>query len=121
HGGATTYEFLKDTLHLPNFIINGMYIDGVYYHPTFLYESIWNLLGFIIVIFILRPKFRFNIGMMTAFYLMWYGFIRTFIEAMRTDALMFGFIKVAQLTSIAMFIIGVCLMIYFNKTRRKNE
>jgi phosphatidylglycerol:prolipoprotein diacylglycerol transferase len=120
HGGATTYEFLHDTLHLPEFIVQGMYIDGVYYQPTFLYESIWNLVGFLIVIFILRPKWRFKVGMLSGFYLMWYGFIRIFIEMMRTDALMFGPIKVAQLASVIMFISGIILMVYLTK-KEKNE
>lgn len=115
HGGPTTYEFLKDTLHLPDFIVNGMFINGVYYHPTFLYESIWNLTGFAILILVIRPKFRFKYGIITGFYLMWYGFIRFFIEMMRTDALMFGPIKVAQLTSLAMFVLGLVIIIIRNK------
>lgn len=117
HGGPTTKEFLQNTLHLPEFIVNGMYIDGVYYHPTFLYESIWNLTGFIMLIAVIRPKFRNKYGIITGFYLMWYGFIRMFIEIMRTDALMFGPIKVAQITSLMMFLIGILLII----TRYKGD
>lgn len=41
---------------IPNFIIEGMYIDGAYYQPTFLYESVWNLIGFIIMLFLRRTK-----------------------------------------------------------------
>ncbi len=111
HGGATTKDFLQNTMHLPDFIVNGMYIDGVYYQPTFLYESIWNLIGFVILMLVIRPKFRNRYGIITGFYLMWYGFIRVFIEMMRTDALMFGPFKVAQMTSLAMFIIGLILII----------
>ncbi len=112
HGGPTTYEFLSDKLHLPDFIVNGMYINGTYYQPTFLYESIWNIIGFIIIMTVLRPRFRNNYGIISGFYLMWYGFIRVFIEMMRTDALMLGPIKVAQLTSLTMFIIGLFLLIW---------
>lgn len=111
HGGPTTKEFLQNTLHLPDFIVNGMYIDGVYYHPTFLYESMWNIIGFIIIMTVIRPRYRTNYGIITGFYLMWYGFIRVFIEAMRTDALMLGPIKVAQFTSLGMFILGLILII----------
>lgn len=111
HGGPTTKEFLQNTLHLPDFIINGMYIDGVYYHPTFLYESMWNIIGFIIIMMVIRPRYRNNYGIITGFYLMWYGFIRVLIEAMRTDALMLGPIKVAQFTSLCMFILGLILII----------
>ncbi len=111
HGGPTTKAFLQDTLHLPDFIVNGMHIDGIYYHPTFLYESVWNLIGFILMMTLIRPKFRNRYGIITGCYLMWYGFIRFFIEMMRTDALMFGPIKVAQMTSLAMFIGGLILII----------
>lgn len=72
HGTPSTYEFLKNTLHLPDFIVNGMYIDGIYYHPTFLYESIWNFIGFLLVMLFIRKRVRFSYGKLTAFYLMWY-------------------------------------------------
>lgn len=121
HGGATTYEFLHNTLHLPLFIVNGMYIDGVYYQPTFLYEAVWNLIGFLIIIFILRPRWQFSYGRITAFYLMWYGFIRTIIEQMRTDALLAGGIKVAQVASIIMFVTGLAMFIYFYISSKKEK
>ncbi len=120
HGGATSYEFLKNTLHLPDFIVNGMYINGIYYHPTFLYESIWNLTGFALMMLILRKKWRYSYGKLTAFYFMWYGFIRIFIEQMRTDALMLGPIKVAQFTSLCMVLGGLILFIVINR-REKND
>ncbi len=119
HGGATTKDFLQNTMHLPDFIVNGMYINGTYYQPTFLYESIWNIIGFIIIMVAIRPKFRNRYGVITGFYLMWYGFIRTIIESMRTDALMWGPIRVAQATSIAMFVIG--LIILYKKKGEVNE
>ena len=43
---------------LPEFIINQMYINGAYYHPTFLYESIWNIVGFILLILLRRVNLR---------------------------------------------------------------
>lgn len=120
HGPATTESFLRQTLHLPDFIVNGMCIDGVYYQPTFLYESTWNILGFVIIMLVLRKKWRFDYGKLTAFYLMWYGFIRFFIEFLRTDALTFGPVRVAQLMSLIMFIAGTFLM-YKKINREKNE
>lgn len=117
HGGPTTQEFLQNTLHLPDFIVNGMNIEGVYYHPTFLYESIWNLIGFIIMMTIIRPKYRNKYGLITGCYLIWYGFIRIFIEMMRTDALMLGPIKVAQLTSFGMVLLGIGIIV----VKRKGE
>ncbi len=121
HGPATTYEFLKNTMHLPMFIVNGMHIDGVYYQPTFFYESTWNLIGAILVLIMIRPKWRYQYGKITAFYLIWYGFIRTFIEQMRTDALMFGPIRVAQLTSIIMVIAGIILLVNLRKENHENR
>ena len=49
YGGEVTRRFLEG-LFLPNFIIEGMHINGAYYHPTFLYESLWTFIGFIILI-----------------------------------------------------------------------
>ena len=53
HGAATTIETLK-SFYIPQFIIDGMNIHGVYYHPTFLYESLWCIIGFIILLFFRR-------------------------------------------------------------------
>lgn len=116
YGPKTTLAFLQ-SLHLPEFIIKGMNIGGVYHQPTFLYESIWCFLGFIIILFYRRGTYRKN-GDMIAFYLMWYGLGRFFIEGLRTDSLMLGPIKMAQLVSILMIIIGV---IMFIKRRKESK
>lgn len=109
HGGITTLEFLT-SLHLPNFIIEGMKIHGIYYHPTFLYESFWCIIGFIIMLIYRRRYYR-KIGQVTAFYMIWYGIGRFFIESMRTDSLMLGNFKIAQIISIIFIILGILLMI----------
>ena len=105
HGAATTVAKLKSAL-VPNFVIKGMNIGGFYYQPTFYYESIWCLLGFILLIYLRRRKYL-KVGMLLWTYFMWYGAGRFFIERMRTDSLMFGGFKVAQLVSIALFVIGL--------------
>ena len=105
HGAATSLEHLK-SLHLPQFIINGMNINGIYYEPTFLYESFLCLIGFIIVLFIRRGKYT-KVGTITSFYLMYYSVVRFLIESMRTDSLMLGGFKVAQIISIILFLIGL--------------
>lgn len=110
HGLKTSLEYLN-SLHLPKFIIDGMNIDGAYYLPTFLYESLWNLLGLIIIIFIIRRLKNIKVGDITGFYLIWYSFIRFFIEGLRTDSLMLGDFRVAQIISIILFITGVILII----------
>jgi phosphatidylglycerol---prolipoprotein diacylglyceryl transferase len=110
YGSVVTLEFLKN-LRLPNFIIEGMNIGGNYHHPTFLYESLWTLLGFIIIIIIRKNKY-IKIGHLTSFYLVWYGIGRFFIEGLRTDSLMFETLKAAQIASLGMILIGIAMFIY---------
>lgn len=119
HGPVTTLEHLQ-SLFLPEFIIDGMYINGNYYIPTFLYESVWCFLGFIIMIILRRKKFM-KVGYLTSFYLVWYGIERFFVEGLRTDSLMFFSLKIAQLVSLAMVIIGIILFIYSLKKSDKYE
>ena len=119
HGGVVTRAFLEK-IHIPEFIIKGMYIDGVYYHPTFFYESCLNLICFI-VLMILRFNKKIKDGMIVSIYLMWYGIVRFFIESMRTDALMLGTLKMAQLISITLFIIGLVLFIFSIKHDKYNK
>ena len=114
YGSATTLEFLNKIIPF-DFIVEGMNIDGIYYHPTFLYESLWCLLGFIILLFVRRMKYT-QIGQITGFYLIWYGIGRFFIEILRTDSLMFGNIKAAQVISILMILLG--FLIIFIKARK---
>ena len=113
HGAVTTLANLKD-LHIPDFIIDGMQIGGLYYHPTFLYESLWCVLGFIVLLIIRRIKY-IKVGQTTCLYLMWYSFGRFFIEAMRTDSLMIGGFKVAQIISIILFIGALLYMMYLSR------
>ena len=123
HGGETTKLFLEK-MHIPSFIINGMYINGVYYHPTFFYESILNLIGLIILLIVRKNKNIKN-GMLLSIYLIWYSIVRFFIEALRTDSLMLDTLKMAQVISIILFITGIIIFIislkkgnYYNE--RKN-
>ncbi|MCM3597951.1 prolipoprotein diacylglyceryl transferase [Metabacillus idriensis] len=114
HGGVVTRSFLEN-LYLPDFIINQMYIDGQYYHPTFLYESLWNFFIFGLLIFVRRKNLVQ--GEMFFSYLILYSVGRFFIEGMRTDSLLlFDIIRIAQLVSISLIIIGITMIIY----RRKN-
>lgn len=109
YGVATTLETLQ-SFHLPNFIIDGMNINGTYYTPTFLIESIWCLIGFIVLLIIKSRKYN-KIGQVTACYLMWYGVGRFFIEALRTDSLMLMNFKVAQIVSVVMVLVGLIMFI----------
>lgn len=119
HGGIVTYEFLK-SLQIPKFIIDGMYINGNYYHPTFLYESLWCLLGFIILI-IIRKITQRKKGIMTYGYFIWYGLGRIFVEGLRTDSLYIGNYRVSQLVSLFLIITGIIGIIIAIKKGNKNE
>lgn len=106
HGGPVSYDFIK---HFPSFIQKGMQIEGIYYHPTFLYESLWDLCVFLILMIVLRKNKENGIIFFT--YLGLYSIGRFFIEGLRTDSLMFGLIRVAQLVSLCGVIIWIVFLI----------
>ncbi len=116
YGLATTANHLKK-IFIPDFVINGMKIDGTYYLPMFYFESVSCFLFFVLLMFIRRGKYL-KVGSLTGMYLIGYGIIRFFIEMSRTDALMLGGFKVAQIMSFIMLIIGVImLMINYRKSK----
>lgn len=120
HGPSTTLSALQD-MHLPNFIIDGMNIAGTYYIPTFLFESLWCILGFIVLILFRRFK-KNKIGMITGLYLMWYSIGRFFIEGLRTDSLMLFDLRIAQIISLIMFVVGIILFLFsYKKCTLYNE
>ena len=85
HGGAVSADFISK---FPEFIQKGMLINGAYYHPTFLYESLWNIVGFLFIVFVLRKLPKLLVGEIAAFYAVWYSIGRYMVEGMRTDSLM---------------------------------
>lgn len=119
HGGITTYQNLKN-MHIPEFIINGMHIEGKYYYPTFFFESIWCLIGFIILMITRRNK-NLRKGFQIGFYFIWYGIGRFFIEAFRTDSLMFFGLKIAQIVSLIGIIIGIIIIVTNRNKKYYNE
>ena len=110
YGGPVSRSFLEN-LYLPNWLIEQMYIEGTYVHPTFLYESLWNIVAFIILLF--ARKWNWRRGEMFFFYLIWYSFGRFFIEGMRTDSLyLIGELRSAQVVSIIAIAIGIIAIVY---------
>lgn len=103
---------VKSLNYLPSFIRDQMYIDGRYRQPTFLYESSWNLLGFLLILILRRKPQFLRQGEVTAFYLIWYGFGRMIIEGMRTDSLMFAGLRVSQWLSMILILVGLAIIIY---------
>ncbi|WP_010532135.1 prolipoprotein diacylglyceryl transferase [Lentibacillus jeotgali] len=117
HGGPISEE-TSNSFHtyLPDFIMNQMCIDGVMYHPTFLYESVWNVLVFILLL-VLRRRNPLR-GEVFLSYLMAYSFGRFFIEGMRTDSLYVPGteIRMAQLISVAIILAVIALIWYRRKS-----
>lgn len=119
YGAVTSLDFLKG-LHLPDFIIQQMFIDGAYRQPTFLYESFFNLIGLILIL-VLRHKHVFKQGEVALSYVLWYSIVRFFVEGMRTDSLLLGSIRVSQALSAILFVVVVGIVIYRRKVVKPKE
>jgi prolipoprotein diacylglyceryl transferase len=96
----------------------GIMVDGVKVHPTFLYESIWNLLVFLFLIWY-RKKSKVE-GEIFLLYVILYSIARFFIEGLRTDSLMLGPIRVAQLISVLTIAVGGAVLYNRKKAAEKN-
>ncbi len=111
-------------------IADGMSMDGDMYknglemlwekpvHPCFLYESIWCLLGFVILAF--WSKRRKYDGQIFLMYLTWYGAERFLVEGIRTDSLMLGNIRISQALAAVIFVASVILQIVFFIRRKRD-
>ena len=116
-GGKTTLDFLQ-SLHLPHFIIEQMYINGAYRQPTFLYESVGNLIGLILILVLRNRTHLFKRGEIFLTYLIWYPTVRFFVEGMRTDSLyILPGVRVSQMLSLVLLIVAITLFIYRRKTK----
>lgn len=132
HGGPISTSIVEgraflERLKLPDFIIDQMYLSDNWYnapiesitrnymHPTFLYESFFNFIGLMILIFIRKYWKKYWLGDAALFYLVWYGVLRYFIESIRTDALMVTIFnhqfRQAQVISVFMVVAGIVLFV----------
>lgn len=102
---------------------------GVGVHPCFLYESVWCLLGFVILHFVSKKFYKYN-GQIFFMYMVWYGFERMIVEGLRTDSLymhfsFFGYTpRVSQVLSFAIMVLGIILLVVFglkNKNKDKSK
>lgn len=116
YGAITTLSDLQKS-GIPQFVIDGMYINGAYHQPTFLYESIWSFFGFIALLIVRKYKYLKN-GQLTGVYLIWYSVGRLIIEGMRTDSLMLGNFRIAQIVSIILIIVGINMLVFCRKGAR---
>ena len=120
HGSPTSLAFLE-SLHLPTFIIQQMKINGIYYQPTFLYESFFNLIGLIIILSLRHKKHLFKQGEIFLTYVIWYSLVRFFVEGMRTDSLYIAnTIRVSQALSVVLFILAIATWIYRRRVVKPN-
>ena len=101
--GAPTESFLRMGL------FDTTTQEFVYYHPTFLYESVWNAVGFVLLHF-LSKKRKYD-GQVALGYLAWYGLGRTFIEGLRMDSLYWGSFRVSQVLAAITCFIGATILI----------
>ena len=120
YGSVVEYKTLVNMKIIPQFVIDNMYINGSYHLPMFYFESLACLLGFLILLFIRRRKYVKN-GQIFSFYLIWYGLCRFLIETFRTDSLMFFNIKVAQIVSVIMILVGIIIIIKQQRKPRLDE
>jgi len=108
YGSIVNESYYK---YFPSFIKNTMYIESAYRVPTFLYESVLNVLGFFLIVIALKRFSKPKRGDLAYAYLMWYGITRFWVEGMRTDSLMFMGLRMAQVTSVVFVLIGMVGML----------
>lgn len=128
YGPIIDLNMLKQ-MHLPNFVIEGMFIDGAYHHPTFLYESITCLICFIFLMLLKRFYKNLKVGTLCGIYFIIYGVERFFVEKLRQDSLMLCGIKVAQLVSVIMIVAGLVFLVishiknikFYDNRKKEND
>lgn len=91
----------------------------IFVHPTFLYESLWNFAGLLVLHFVVAKRKKYT-GQITFFYLAWYGFGRMLIEPLRTDSLKIGIFDVSTLVGFLCFAVFATLYVVFLKKEKKN-
>lgn len=112
HGGPVSEQFIS---RFPDLIKNQMYIDGQYYHPAFLYESVWNL-GVFLALTWYWPRKK-EAGEVAFLYLVLYSVGRFLVESIRTDSLMLGPFRVAQLVSLLLIMLGFAGIIILRRKK----
>ena len=112
HGGVTD-NFLRMGL------LNPSTGTGQYYHPTFLYESVWNFVGFILLHS--QSKHRKYDGQTALMYVAWYGAGRAIIEGLRTDSLWWGNFRVSQVLAAASCAVALIVLLILSRKEHKLE
>jgi phosphatidylglycerol:prolipoprotein diacylglycerol transferase len=97
-----------------------MYIEGAYHHPTFLYESVGNVILFLLIILVVKRISKKN-GIQFFSYFVGYGIVRFFVEGMRTDSLMLGSLRMAQIISLIFIVCGIAGILYIHFKREDKQ
>ncbi len=117
-GGNTTLPWGMTSATISNYLAGvasalaeqGITVDPTLpVHPTFLYESVWNLVGFFLILRLVLPRRKFD-GQLFLCYTLWYGLGRVWIEALRTDSLMWGAFRVSQLVAAVCVVVSLALL-----------
>ena len=95
------------------------YMGFEWHLATFFYESLWNIIGFVILLFVFKKSKK--LGTTTAIYLIYYGLGRVWIEGLRTDSLYWGPLRVSQWLSAIMIVIGIVVIVYNYLNKRKGN
>lgn len=111
-GGNTNLPWAMTGDIIKQGVVGGGYDPDLPVHPTFLYESLWCLVGLVLLHMVSKKAYRFK-GQIFAMYIGWYGLGRFWIEGLRTDSLMLGTMKVSQLVAIVGIIGGIVLLAVF--------
>lgn len=109
YGGETTLPWRMR-------IVNDYHPTGIEVHPTFLYESLWNLAGFIFLNLYSKKK-KFD-GEIFFLYLGWYGLGRMFIEGLRTDSLYLGGLRISQWLAGACLVVAIGMLIFLHAVKK---
>lgn len=107
YGGETTLPW---RMQLSTVLTSGFKSEPIVVHPTFLYESLWNAVGFAIIAVFYKKK-RFH-GQWFCFYMIWYGLGRAIIEGLRADSLMLGSLRVSQILALLVCVAGCAIFGY---------
>ena len=125
YGNLSGIEFFGKFIPTPVFendYFLTMTVNSLPVHPTFLYESVWNIIGFLLTAFVIYRIKKFD-GQIILFYMTWYGFGRFFIEGLRKDSLYLGNtgIRISQLLALLTFIFGITMTVIMLARIKKSK
>ncbi len=125
YGSVEKFDFLFVSFDISNATLTSpflMIVDGVRALPTFLFESVWNIIGFVLICAVINRHRKFA-GANTLFYFAWYGFGRMFIEGLRTDSLYIpgsDTLRVSQLIGVLTFVFATAAFVYLSIRAKKH-